>query len=277
MAQVICNSGNLDGGTSGALQYGFNYSVTNAFSSPAKAATVFEGDFVAGVILSSTKSKAITGFNVATFPSITAGANAGAVEIGGDLFVTFRDTPGDRGVVFRDAGSRQRGWPSAASTGNKNINKFLSDAITRATELPISTAKSVVFDMSTSSPRRSAPPRPGRVGHLPDVLKSPSNISTSGAGWRAQRRRQEGAVTRKAHRGATGHGSARSAGSAGLAARTGAPSCSPPSSCSRLIVTRRSHDRPQLLDSRPHRHPVGINYSVNTTHTLITAIKNNVI
>ncbi len=42
MAQVIGNSSNLAGGTSGALQYGFNDSVTNAFASPPKAAMVFE-------------------------------------------------------------------------------------------------------------------------------------------------------------------------------------------------------------------------------------------
>ncbi len=42
-------------------------SVTNAFGSPSKAAIVFEADFVSGVILSSTKSKAGSGFNVAPF------------------------------------------------------------------------------------------------------------------------------------------------------------------------------------------------------------------
>ncbi|MGH3025183.1 MAG: ABC transporter substrate-binding protein, partial [Gaiellaceae bacterium] len=69
MAQVIGDSSNLAGGTSGALQYGFNDSVTNAFTSPPKAATVLEGDFVAGVILSSTKAKPKTGFNAVPFPS----------------------------------------------------------------------------------------------------------------------------------------------------------------------------------------------------------------
>ena len=43
----------IAGGTTGALQTGFNTSVTNAYTTPPKAAMVFEGDFVAGVILSS--------------------------------------------------------------------------------------------------------------------------------------------------------------------------------------------------------------------------------
>ncbi len=81
MAQVIGDSSNLAGGTSGALQYGFNDSVTNAFATPPKAAMVFEADFVGGVITSSTKAKADTGYNTFTFPSITPGPDASAVEI----------------------------------------------------------------------------------------------------------------------------------------------------------------------------------------------------
>src|SRR6185312_1200881 len=42
MGQILGDSSNLAGGTSGALQYGFNDSVTNAFGNPPKAAMVFE-------------------------------------------------------------------------------------------------------------------------------------------------------------------------------------------------------------------------------------------
>ena len=73
MAKILGDTANLAGGTNGALQYGFNDSVTNAFGTPSKAAMVFEADFVSGVILSSTKAKAGTGFNVVPFPSITPG------------------------------------------------------------------------------------------------------------------------------------------------------------------------------------------------------------
>src|ERR1051325_976252 len=100
MAQVLGNSSNLAGGTSGALTYSFNDSVTNAFGSPPKAAIVFEGDFVAGVILSSTKAKPKTGFNASPFPVITASSSgSNGVEIAGDLLVTFRDTPAIRAFV----------------------------------------------------------------------------------------------------------------------------------------------------------------------------------
>ena len=73
MAQIIGTSSNMAGGTSGALQYGFNDSVTNAFGSPPKAAMVFEGDFVSGVIQSSTKSKAGSGYRGRAVPDDQAG------------------------------------------------------------------------------------------------------------------------------------------------------------------------------------------------------------
>src|SRR6185437_5531372 len=44
MGKILGDSANLVGGTSGAIQNGFNDSVTNAFSSPPKGAMVFEGD-----------------------------------------------------------------------------------------------------------------------------------------------------------------------------------------------------------------------------------------
>jgi alpha-glucoside transport system substrate-binding protein len=182
MAQVIGNSSNLAGGTSGALQYGFNDSVTNAFSSPPKAAMVFEGDFVGGVITSSTKSKAGSGFNTVPFPSITAGANAGAVEIGGDLFVTFRDNPAIEAFVkFLATAPAANAWAKLGGfgTGNKNVKPSIyPDAITKATEAPIGQAKSVVFDMSDEQPASfGATTGQGEWGIFQQFLKSPANVS----------------------------------------------------------------------------------------------------
>jgi alpha-glucoside transport system substrate-binding protein len=182
MAQVIGNSSNLAGGTSGALTYSFNDSVTNAFGNPAKAAMVFEGDFVGGVILSSTKSKPNTGFNVTTFPSIKAGPNAGAVEIGGDLFVTFRDTPAIEAFVkFLATAPAANAWVKQGGfgTGNKNVNASLyPDAITRATESPIGKAKSVVFDMSDEQPASfGATTGQGEWGIFQQFLKTPTDVS----------------------------------------------------------------------------------------------------
>ena len=181
MAQVLGNSSNLAGGTSGALTAGFNDSVTNAFSSPSKGAMVFEGDFVAGVILSSTKAKPGTGFNAAPFPAITP-ANAGAVEIGGDLLVTFRDTPAIEAFVkFLATAPAAKAWAKSGGfgTGNKNVPASVyPDAITRATEAPIGTAKAVVFDMSDEQPASfGATTGQGEWGIFQQFLKTPSNVS----------------------------------------------------------------------------------------------------
>jgi ABC-type Fe3+ transport system substrate-binding protein len=182
MDQILGDSSNLAGGTSGALQYGFNDSVTNAFSSPPKGATVFEGDFVAGVILSSTKAKPGSGFNAVPFPAITPGPDAGAVEIGGDLLVTFRDTPAIRAFVkFLATAPAAEAWARLGGfgTGNHNVPASVyPDAITRATEAPIGKAKSVVFDMSDEQPASfGSTTGQGEWGIFQTFLKNPANYT----------------------------------------------------------------------------------------------------
>ena len=182
MGQILGNGGNLAGGTSGALQYGFNDSVTNAFTSPPKAATVFEGDFVAGVILSSTKAKPGSGFNAVQFPSITPGPDAGAVEIGGDLLVTFKDTPAIEAFVkFLATAPAAEAWAKLGGfgTGNHNVPASIyPDAITRATEAPIGKAKAVVFDMSDEQPASfGSTTGQGEWGIFQTFLKNPKNVS----------------------------------------------------------------------------------------------------
>jgi alpha-glucoside transport system substrate-binding protein len=182
MAQVVGDTGNIAGGSSGALQYGFNDSVTNAFASPPKAAMVFEADFVSGVILSSTKAKAKTGFNVFTFPSISGGTGSSAVEIAGDLFVTFRDTPAIRAFVnFLATPAAAEAWAKQGGfgTGNHNVPASIyPDAITKASEAPILTAKSVVFDMSDEQPPSfGGTTGQGEWGLFQQFLKNPKDVS----------------------------------------------------------------------------------------------------
>jgi alpha-glucoside transport system substrate-binding protein len=182
MGQVLGDTANLAGGSSGALQNGFNTSVTDAFSSPSKGAMVFEADFVAGVILSSTKAKAGTGFNVFTFPSIKPGPNASAVEIAGDMFVTFRDTPAIRAFVnYLATAKAAQIWAKQGGfgTGNKHVPASIyPDAITRASEAPILTAKSVVFDMSDEQPPAfGGTAGQGEWGLFQQFLRNPKDIS----------------------------------------------------------------------------------------------------
>jgi alpha-glucoside transport system substrate-binding protein len=156
MKNIIGDSSNLAGGNSGAVQTDFPTCVTAAFSTPSKGAIVFEADFVGGAITSSTKAKPGTDFNAAVFPTITPGANSTAVEIGGDMMVAFRDTPAIEAFMkFLATAPAANAWAKIGGfgTGNKNVKASIyPDAITRATEAPLATAKSVVFDMSDAQP-----------------------------------------------------------------------------------------------------------------------------
>ena len=182
MGDVIGDSANLAGGTSGSVQTDFPTCVTNAFSDPSKGAIVFEADFVGGAITSSTKAKPATDFNAAVFPTITPGANSTAVEIGGDLLVAFRDTPAIEAFVkFLATAPAANAWAKIGGfgTGNKNVKASIyPDAITRATEAPLLTAKSVVFDMSDEQPPSfGATTGQGLWGLFQKFLESPKDVS----------------------------------------------------------------------------------------------------
>ena len=182
MGQIIGDSGNLAGGSSGALQTDFPTCVNNAWASPSQGAIVFEADFVGGAITSGTKAKPGTGFNAAVFPSITAGANSSAVEIGGDLLVAFRDTPAIEAFVkFLATAPAAEAWAKIGGfgTGNRHVPASIyPDAITRATEAPLGTAKSVVFDMSDEQPASfGSTTGQGEWGIFQKFLQTPTDVS----------------------------------------------------------------------------------------------------
>jgi hypothetical protein len=182
MGKILGDTSNINGGTSGALQFGFNDSVTNAFGSPSKAAMVFEADFVSGVILSSTKSKAYTGFNVFPFPQITAGPPSTAVEVAGDLFVTFRDNPAIEAFVkFLATPTAAAAWAKQGgfATGNHNVPaSAYPNAIDRSIGTAVESAKAVVFDMSDEQPASfGATTGQGEWGIFQKFLKTPSNVN----------------------------------------------------------------------------------------------------
>ncbi len=180
MAQVLGNSSYIAGGTSGALQTDFPTSVSQAFSTPPKAAMVIEADFVGGVIKSSTKAKARTGFNVFPFPSVKG--SPPSVVGAGDTVVMFKDNPASRALVSYLATPQaatiwaQRG---GFSSPNKKVSRSAyPDEITKATALALAQAKIFRFDLSDLQPSSFG----GTVGQgefklFQDFLKNPSNVS----------------------------------------------------------------------------------------------------
>ncbi len=182
MAQIVGDSSNIYGGTSGALQTDYPTCVDYAFASPPKAAMVPEADFVAGEILQATKAKPKTGFNVVPFPAITPGPNASAIETSGDEIITFRDTPAIEAFMkYLATPQAAEIWAKLGGFGTGNTKVPASvypDAITRATEAPIATAKAAVFDMSDQQPASfGATTGQGEWGLFQKFLQNPSDIS----------------------------------------------------------------------------------------------------
>ena len=95
MAQIFGDTGNIYGGTSGALQALLADSVNDVFSTPPKAAMTIEGDFVPTA--ATVKAKPLTGYNVFPFPSING--SPPSVVGGGDTVVMFKDTPAARALI----------------------------------------------------------------------------------------------------------------------------------------------------------------------------------
>ena len=183
MAQVVGDTGNIYGGSSGALQTDYPTCVDYNFATPPKAAFNFQGDFVSLEILQATKAKPAKDFNVVPFPAITSGPNAKAVETGGDLIITFRDTPAIEAFMKYLASSQAAEiWAKLGGfgSGNKNVPASVyPDAITKATETPLAGATQVAFDMSDNQPASfGATTGQGEWGIFQKFLQNPSNISS---------------------------------------------------------------------------------------------------
>ena len=179
MAKVVGDTENVAGGTSGALEADFPKSVTQVFSDPPKAAMVFEGDFVGGVITSSTKAEPKTGFDVFAFPNIND--SPPAVVGGGDTVITFNDTPAVQALVSYLATPEAASiWAAKGgfSSANKKVDPSVyPDDITRATASALAEAETFRFDMSDLAPAAFG----GTVGQgewkqMQDFVKSPSDV-----------------------------------------------------------------------------------------------------
>jgi alpha-glucoside transport system substrate-binding protein len=154
MAQVVGDSNNIPGGTSGALQTDFNTSVSNVFTNSPKAAMVLEGDFVPGVVASSNPLKPVTGYNVFDFPSING--SKPAVMGGGDIVAMLKDTPATRALILYLA-SPQAATVWAKRGGYSSPNKAVpasayKDPLGRKTALALANAAVFRFDMSDLQP-----------------------------------------------------------------------------------------------------------------------------
>jgi ABC-type glycerol-3-phosphate transport system substrate-binding protein len=179
MTKVVGTSGNMAGGTSGALQTDFPTSVSNVFSTNRKASMVLEGDFVPGVV--KTSLKPVKDYNVFPFPSI--GGSPASVVGGGDIVVMFKDNPATRAFVSYLA-TPQAAAIWAKRGGFSSPNKKLSpsvypDPILRKTAGAIGQAKAFAFDLSDLQPAAfGATAGRGLWKQFQDFLQNPSRAKS---------------------------------------------------------------------------------------------------
>ena len=154
MTDIIGDSDNIVGGTSGALQTDFPTSVTNAFKESPEGAMVIEGDFVAAEIEASTQAKPITDYDVFEFPSIDG--SEPVVVGGGDVVIMFSDTPASRALVEYLATSEAAEiWAKRGgfSSANRDLDtNVYPDELTRETAGAIADVDTFRFDLSDLQP-----------------------------------------------------------------------------------------------------------------------------
>jgi alpha-glucoside transport system substrate-binding protein len=181
MAKIFSDTGNIAGGTSGALEALFADSVKQAFGPNPKAAMVLEGDFVGGEITGSTDAKPGTDFNFFPWPAIKPGSGADVVA-GGDAVVMFRDKPAIR-ALMKYFGTARAATVYAKQGGFSSPNKRVKgtayhDPIARRAALSLARAKVVRFDLSDLQPAAFG----GTAGQgmwklFQDLLKNPKDVN----------------------------------------------------------------------------------------------------
>ncbi|AZK94307.1 extracellular solute-binding protein [Streptomyces sp. SID5473] len=181
LAQLFGRPELIAGGADGALQTEFPASVSQTFTGGdrAKAAMVFEGDFV-GVTIGETKAKIGTDAKVFPFPAV--GAKAPLVG-GGDAAVALKDSKGAQALLTFLA-SPDAARIQAAAGGFVSPNKSLdpaaypNDVQRNIAKALIAAGDGVRFDMSDQMPQAfGGTPGKGLWKLLQDFLKNPKDTA----------------------------------------------------------------------------------------------------
>lgn len=178
MGKVLSDTKNINGGSSGALQTNFPDSVTAVFTNPPKAAMIFEGDFVPGVVAGQSKAKPKTDYDVFPFPAVN-GKGGDFVVGGGDVIVMFKDTPASRALIkYLATPEAAEIWAKRGgfSSPNKNVDASVyPDDITRTTATALAKASTFRFDMSDLAPAKFG--GDAEFTDLQNFLKNPSDVN----------------------------------------------------------------------------------------------------
>ena len=179
LAQVFGRTEWLPGGTDMALQTDFPTSVIQTVRTPPKAAMVYEGDFVAGVITGETRARLGTDADFFNFPSIH-GAPSSVVG-GGDVAVLLRESEGGKALLrFLTSPEAGRIWARLGGFTSPNRGVSLSaypDEVSRRSAGALLEAQVFRFDMSDQMPAAfGGTPGQGEWAILQGFLRRPSDI-----------------------------------------------------------------------------------------------------
>ncbi|SFR30178.1 maltose-binding protein /trehalose-binding protein /sucrose-binding protein [Lentzea waywayandensis] len=180
LAELFGVQGVVEGGTASALRTDFATSVANVFGDPAKAAMVFEGDFVAGVIDSTTN--AFVGGDAALFPFPSINGGAPAVVAGGDMAVQFKDDKATNELMnFLASPESGAVWAGEGGfvSANKNIkaNAYADDITRELVRQIIDIGDGIRFDLSDFAPPAFGGTKgAGMLKHMQDFLADPTKI-----------------------------------------------------------------------------------------------------
>jgi len=179
MAQIVGDSDNLVGGTSGALQTDFPTSVTNAFKDDPDGAQVIEADFVASEIANSTPAEPVTDYDVFDFPSVDD--SPPVVVGGGDTIIMFEDTPASEALVsYLASAEAAEIWAGRGgfASANRDVDESVyPDEITQRTASAITEAETFRFDLSDLQPADfGATVGQGEWQILQDLLTNPDDV-----------------------------------------------------------------------------------------------------
>ncbi|MFN2489648.1 MAG: ABC transporter substrate-binding protein [Actinomycetota bacterium] len=184
LGELLGEDANLAGGQQGALQTAFVDSVTQVYTTPPEAATVYEGDFVGGVIGAETNAKVGQDADFFTFPEISGGEGAGGIVGAGDVGVALTDNPDAQELLaYLATPEAAEEWASLGGFTSPNLNLSLDvypDEISRRIAegvVKASEAESFRFDLSDLQPPEfGATAGRGMWLRMQDFLKNPDDV-----------------------------------------------------------------------------------------------------
>ncbi|CAN5683856.1 ABC transporter substrate-binding protein [soil metagenome] len=184
LGELFAEEQNLVGGQEGALQDDFVTSVTQTYDDPPAAATVYEGDFVAGIIIGETDAKVGEQADFFTFPEITGGEGAGGIVGAGDVGVALTDSPEAQELLaYLATPEAAEVWASRGGFTSPNLNLSLDvypDEISRRiAEGVVSTSEDDTFRFDLSDlqpPEFGATAGRGMWLRMQEFLENPDDI-----------------------------------------------------------------------------------------------------